>query len=440
MANTYSNTDWSADSLTKATATSSTVDNVTLGGTLTVTGVISPTTHIDMPDSANIKLGTGDDLQLYHDGSNSYITNSTGALKLATESSGIAITIGHTTSEVTIGDNLTVTGTLTLGSGAELTEAELEMLDGITAGTAAASKAVVLDGSKNIATIGTISCGVITQSSATLADTYSPIAGGSGIVTTGALDTGSITSGFSSIDVGAGTISTTGTVSSGATIIKAANDVAATLLLQADNSDDAGDDWKLIANANQTFTIGNDINSAGTDVAHITITPHATVASSTVAVAGDLTTGGDLTVSGLYKGYMPWISRVSFGDDGADSVFVPFTYISEETVPDTNTVQHRLCMPYAGYLEKIVFRCQATADTIDFEIYKAVAGTDSDDADQNKLSSTVSVEDDTANTLVTATFGTNYSFAAGDVLGVKMTYESAPGNIDMQVIWRVLVD
>tara|TARA_R100000234_G_scaffold119610_1_gene103034 strand:+ start:1304 stop:4045 length:2742 start_codon:yes stop_codon:yes gene_type:complete len=87
---------------------------VSMSTTLAVTGVISPTTHIDMPDSANIKLGTGDDMQLYHDGSNSYITNSTGALKIATETSGIAITIGHGTSEVTIADNLTVTGDLTV--------------------------------------------------------------------------------------------------------------------------------------------------------------------------------------------------------------------------------------------------------------------------------------------------------------------------------------
>ena len=82
----------------------------TVSTTLGVTGVISPTTHVDMPDSANIKLGTGDDLQLYHDGTNSYITNSQGALKIATETSGIALTIGHTTSETTIADNLTVTG------------------------------------------------------------------------------------------------------------------------------------------------------------------------------------------------------------------------------------------------------------------------------------------------------------------------------------------
>ena len=99
---------------TVASSTTAVAGNATIGGTLDVTGVISPTTHIDMPDSANVKIGAGDDLQLYHDGSNSYITNSTGALKIATESSGIAVTIGHSTSEVTVGDNLTVTGNLTV--------------------------------------------------------------------------------------------------------------------------------------------------------------------------------------------------------------------------------------------------------------------------------------------------------------------------------------
>ena len=36
-------------------------------------------------DSIKFVAGTGDDLQLYHDGSNSYLANSTGALKVATE-------------------------------------------------------------------------------------------------------------------------------------------------------------------------------------------------------------------------------------------------------------------------------------------------------------------------------------------------------------------
>ena len=72
-------------------------------------------TGIHLPDGEKYVAGTGDDLQIYHDGSNSYIANAVGALKLATETSGIAVTIGHSTSEVTIGDNLTVTGDLTIG-------------------------------------------------------------------------------------------------------------------------------------------------------------------------------------------------------------------------------------------------------------------------------------------------------------------------------------
>ena len=74
------------------------------------------TTGIHLPDGEKYVAGTGDDLQLYHDGTNSYLANcNVGALKVATETSGIAVTIGHTTSEVTFGDNVTVTGNLTIG-------------------------------------------------------------------------------------------------------------------------------------------------------------------------------------------------------------------------------------------------------------------------------------------------------------------------------------
>ena len=59
---------------------------------------------------------------------------------------------------------VTATG-FTIGS-AVINEAELETIDGVTAGTAAASKAVVLDGSKNIATLGTVGCGAVTSTGA----------------------------------------------------------------------------------------------------------------------------------------------------------------------------------------------------------------------------------------------------------------------------------
>ena len=63
---------------------------------------------------ARMKFGASSDIQIYHDGTNSFIENTTGILKVATETSGIAVTIGHTTSEITIGDNLTVNGTTNL--------------------------------------------------------------------------------------------------------------------------------------------------------------------------------------------------------------------------------------------------------------------------------------------------------------------------------------
>ena len=63
---------------------------------------------------ARLKFGAASDIQIYHDGTNSFIENTTGILKVATETSGIAVTIGHTTSEITIGDNLTVNGTTNL--------------------------------------------------------------------------------------------------------------------------------------------------------------------------------------------------------------------------------------------------------------------------------------------------------------------------------------
>ena len=66
---------------------------------------------LELTDSSPIKIGDGGDMTVYHDGTDSFVTNATGALKLATETSGIVVTIGHTTSETTVADNLTITGT-----------------------------------------------------------------------------------------------------------------------------------------------------------------------------------------------------------------------------------------------------------------------------------------------------------------------------------------
>jgi hypothetical protein len=103
---------------TVASSTTAIAGHATVGGNLTVTGgvTVAGASAFDIGDSDKLLLGDSDDLQVYHDGSNSYIANATGALKIATETSGIAVTIGHTTSETTIADNATVTGTLAAGA------------------------------------------------------------------------------------------------------------------------------------------------------------------------------------------------------------------------------------------------------------------------------------------------------------------------------------
>jgi len=112
---------------------------------------------------------------------------------------------------------MTVAGTVTsagfvIGS-ADINEAELETIDGVTAGTVAASKAVVVDGNKDIASFrnvtltgeldagsldvsgdadidGTLEADAITLGGTALGSLYSPIAGSSSIVTVGTIGTG----------------------------------------------------------------------------------------------------------------------------------------------------------------------------------------------------------------------------------------------------------
>ena len=151
-------------------------------------------------------------------------------------------------STTAVAGNLTIGGALTLGSGAVISEAELETIDGITPGTAAASKAMVLDASLDIsggrnltisgeldaATLdisgnadidGTLEADAITIGGTAIDSVLSPVAGSGSIVTTGALNSGSITSGFGAIDNGSSAITTTGVITGGT--LEATTDTAA---------------------------------------------------------------------------------------------------------------------------------------------------------------------------------------------------------------------
>ena len=150
-----------ADAIVMQIATGGTatefIGNVTVGGNLDVTG------SLDMSDANLTNVGSLSLDSLSGDAdSNTSITFS--------GSDVITIATGGTTAmTIDASQNTTLAGTLTavtsIGIGsAVLTEAEMEKLDGITNGTAAANKAVVLDASKNIGTIGTIASAAITSS------------------------------------------------------------------------------------------------------------------------------------------------------------------------------------------------------------------------------------------------------------------------------------
>lgn len=90
---------------------------------------------------------------------------------------------------VTVSGNATVSGSLIVG-GNTISSAELGFLDGVTAGTATASKAVVLDSSKGIATITsatitTVTTGTVTSNAASLAVGGLAAAQGGAIAVTG---------------------------------------------------------------------------------------------------------------------------------------------------------------------------------------------------------------------------------------------------------------
>jgi hypothetical protein len=77
--------------------------------------------------------------------------------------------------------------------------------------------------------------------------------------------------------------------------------------LMADNGDNAGDEWKLNVADGGTLTFGNDINTAGTHVTHMTMTPNSTVASSTVDFAGIV----KAAVLGIENSSNDWTFEVS---------------------------------------------------------------------------------------------------------------------------------
>ena len=202
---------------------------------------LTATSDVVVPANVGITFGTGEKIE----GDNTDLTITSGAKinlaatsdvhlandigmvfgdageKIEGDGTNLAINssgdVNITATTVDLDGNLEVSGTITLGSGAVISEAELEMLDGITAGTVAASKAVVVDANKDAASfrnltstgavtagsfvigsadinendleaIDGITAGTVAASKAMVVDTNKDITGGRNLTITGELD------------------------------------------------------------------------------------------------------------------------------------------------------------------------------------------------------------------------------------------------------------
>ena len=263
------------------------------------------TTSINMADSHVLKLGTGNDLTLYHDGSNSYVTNAVGALKIATETSGIAVTIGHTTSETTIADNVTVTGNASVGGNLTVTGTSTFNGGTITLGDAA---------SDTIAFGGTITGNLIFEGSTSDAYelTLSPGDPGADVTVTlpvGATDTLVAKTSTDTLTNKTLTTPVIAEIDSGSTITL---DATTDIVLDAGGADvflkDDGSTYGSLTNSS-----GNLIIKSGTTTA-------ATFSGANVTLAGTVGSGA-ITSTGAVQGTVV-TATTGFAPDAQDGAYL----------------------------------------------------------------------------------------------------------------------
>ena len=290
--------------------------------------------QLDLVADGAVLVDTAGDITLDADGGDVVLKDGGTQFASLTNTSGnLIIKSGSTTAMTFDGANVTFAGTVTIGS-AGISEAELEILDGATVTTdelnildgvtATTSELNIMDGVTATTAELNIMDGDTSATSTTVADADRVVLNDNGtmkqvavtdlaayfddeitampnLVTTaattvGALNSGSITSGFGNIDTGSSTITTTGLITGGSLDI---DDVVI-------NGTTIGhtDDTDLITLANGSVTIAGDLTISGDDLTMGTNTSgHIMVADGTnfnpVAVSGDVTiaSNGAVTIA-----------------------------------------------------------------------------------------------------------------------------------------------
>ena len=290
--------------------------------TITTTGLITGGS-LDIDDVVinGTTIGHTDDTDL--------ITLANGVATVAGELSVTTLDIGgtnvtSTAAELNILDGVTATASeLNIMDGVTATTAELNIMDGVTStatelnvmdGDTSATSTTVADADRVVFNdAGTMKQVAVTDLAAYFDDeiTAMPNLVTTAATTVGALDSGSITSGFGNIDIGSDNLTATGTVSLGATSF---NDNAITNVgdialdsISADGTDinvavsdnsataftikQGSDNYLVIdtANSSESVAIGTGISGTAISIGHST---------SETTINDNLTVTGDLTVNG----------------------------------------------------------------------------------------------------------------------------------------------
>ncbi len=342
----------STATLTNKTLTSPVINTGTFGTSIlpvsadgtTLGSASKEFSDLFLADSGTIQFGNDQDTILTHTDGTGLTLNSTNKLCFndasqfiqgasatvldiaATDEIELTATLIDVVGNLAVSGTTTISGNLVFGS-ATVTEAQLEILDGATVtttelniidGGTSATSTTVADADRVVMNDnGTMVQVAVTDLAAYFDDEITAMPN---LVTTGALNSGSITSGFGTIDTGSSTITTTGLISGGSL------DIDNVLI----NGTTIGhtDDTDLITLADGALTVAGTLAATTGTFSGILKTDDATEATSTTD--GSLQTDGGLSVvkDGVFGDDVKLLSDASVIHFGADSE-VTLTHVAD---------------------------------------------------------------------------------------------------------------
>ena len=281
-----------------------------------------------LADSSVIKFGADQDTTLTHTDGTGLTLNSTNKLcfndasQFVQGSSATVLSLGATdeidltATAIDINGTCDISGTFSLGgTNITTTAAEINLIDGGTSRgtTALASGDGILindGGTMRMTNVDTVSTYFASHS-----------VGGSNIVTTGALNSGSITSGFGTIDTGSSTITTTGLITGGSL------DIDNVLI----NGTTIGhtDDTDLMTVADGLLTVAGEISVTTLDIGGTNVS--ATAAELNI-LDGVTSTATELNYSDLSTLGTTAASKVFSADSNNLTKITGGVYLEEDTL------------------------------------------------------------------------------------------------------------